>query len=311
MQRLSRSSLVWLVVLALSVLSVPTVLARDMGRPAGSAVDAAGELEVALWGQTKSGAVAERAAALEGALFGKVEEGPVLARLDRLREYLLPGREQSVVTRLSSLELALFAKVSVRPLSERLGRIEQELAGRPQEGPILERIAVDLKTVGLSQLNVARRAIPAGLPVRVRFLDAVRTDEAKVDQVLAYEVVNSVAAGGVTVIAAGTRGTAHVVSTRKAGPLGRDGRLELDFCTVTAVDGSLAPVTARESVFTPGRGDRSRAFAAGAGMAGVILMGPVGAAGSALVRGQEVEFAPGSELDLVTASGPEVNVLGK
>lgn len=153
--------------------------------------------------------------------------------------------------------------------------------------------------------------IPAGTPVRVRLVDAVTAETAQSGDTITYEVSQNVLVDGVIVIPAGARGTAHVVAAKPSGPLGRAAELELDFCTVTGVDGVLLPMASSSAKFAPHGAERSRALAAGAGMAGMALLGPVGAAGSVLVKGPDLVFPAGTEFELVTAARSEVIILDR
>ncbi|MGE5507548.1 MAG: hypothetical protein ACM3RP_03515 [Chitinophagales bacterium] len=251
----------------------------------------------------------ERTAALELQVFGEAGSGPVLPRLERLKEYLLPGKAQALALRLHAAEEALFERDSSQPLSQRLESLEKSLTGATATGPVVARLAAVLKTLGITAENPETIEVPGGTPVRVRLITPVSSAEASDDAALAYEVVEPVKVGGVTVIPAGSRGTAHIASATPARMFGKDAQLKLDFCTVTSADGNLIPMTAPVTTFAPNHPERSQTLAVGAGAAGVVLLGPAGAAGSLLVKGREVVFDAGTEFKLATAGPAKVSVL--
>lgn len=72
-----------------------------------------------------------------------------------------------------------------------------------------------------------------------------------------------------------------------AARLGKDGRVVLDFGRISALDGTQVPLKVDEKATER---NRSLEFAAGASMAGIILLGPVGLVSGYFVRGKDVQI---------------------
>ncbi|NLY52774.1 MAG: hypothetical protein GX063_07680, partial [Firmicutes bacterium] len=71
-----------------------------------------------------------------------------------------------------------------------------------------------------------------------------------------------------------------------------DGRLVVDFGTLSAIDGSPVALVMEEKATEK---NKSLELAAGAGMAGAILLGPIGLAGAWFVKGKDVVIPMGTE----------------
>lgn len=72
---------------------------------------------------------------------------------------------------------------------------------------------------------------------------------------------------------------------------GRDARIDIDFSSVTAVNGEKIPVTVGELAKQQAK---TVAGAAGASIGGMVLFGPVGLVGGAFVKGAQVTIPAGS-----------------
>ena len=120
-----------------------------------------------------------------------------------------------------------------------------------------------------------------------------------------FTVASDVIVDRTVVIKQGTPAQGLVVSITKPGIFGRNARVQIDFVQTAGVDGrpillspvSVTPASIREARDTGG--------AVGASMAGVILLGPIGLAGGALIRGGHVNVPAGAVA--VTSTAPQTS----
>ena len=84
---------------------------------------------------------------------------------------------------------------------------------------------------------------------------------------------------------------------------GRDGKLEVNFESVQAVDTTIVATVLGEKAKQE---TQSMAKAAGAALVGVILLGPIGVVGSAFVHGKNVVVPTGTLLYIQTQADTEV-----
>ena len=127
------------------------------------------------------------------------------------------------------------------------------------------------------------------VPVIIEFGKSLSSRKAKSGDSFTYTVVEDVVCHGVVVLVKGLRGTGIIESTRRAGTFGRDGRMSLHLGPVQAVDGTSVELGLPTEDSRPGE---SEGLAAGASLVGLAALGPLGLAGGALVKGDDVLFDP-------------------
>ena len=87
-------------------------------------------------------------------------------------------------------------------------------------------------------------------------------------------------------------------SVRKSGRFGRTGYINLDLSSIESMDSSNIKV----SIDSAGeKYDKKKiGMAAGASAIGCVVLGPIGLAGGAFVKGGEIEIPVGTEFDIIT-----------
>lgn len=286
--------------------------------PAGSAtvtaptpLAAMADAEKLFYGKEQTGSLVERINNLERDVFGEVQSGALFSRIDRLQAYLLINSAgvTSVATKLNALEWFFTRQLTKGSIIPRLQNLETLLYGSPRPGSAIQRIndLVQLTWPG-GKLDTADVKLPDKTLVRIKLLDEINSATNKVGDTIRYVVADDVSMGGRVVIPAGSPGEGVVVEVTSAGRLGRDGRVVVDFRTVSAIDGTPVPVRV-DLVAT--EQNKSLQLAAGASMAGVILLGPIGIVGAYFVTGKEHVIPVGTEFFVetqreITTSGLKV-----
>jgi hypothetical protein len=152
-------------------------------------------------------------------------------------------------------------------------------------------LLLSMTTQGVAQGQID---VPAGTQVPLSFSTRVDSSTAREGDPVTFAVAQDVLVDRQVVIRKGTGAQGLVVSVTPPGIFGRNARVHVAFVQTAAVDGlpiKLAPID-----ITPGnlRETKDTAGAAGASMAGLILLGPVGVAAGALVRGGHVTIPAGA-----------------
>src|SRR5690606_30248361 len=153
---------------------------------------------------------------------------------------------------------------------------------------------------------VAERTLPKGTLVKIELLTELNSEKSRPNDVVSYKVVEDVRIDNAIVIPAGTIGQGHVVSVDGAGRLGQGGFVTVDFGTVTAMDSTRVKVQVAERATEQ---NKSLELAAGASLAGVVLLGPIGLAAGYFVRGKAHIVPVGTTFYAETASDSKVNAL--
>lgn len=285
--------------LALLLLLVPALPAGAWEISSGPLVGLAA-LEKAAYGQEGAGSVLQRLERLEGDILGAKQQGPIVPRLEKLNQSLR-GPGESLLFRLGALEWFLNRAISREPLATRLSTLEQLVVGKAGTGPVgprLEELAALTWPEGKSGGTPVQ--VEKGTLVKIKLGTELNSETSKLGDKVKFQVSQDVKVDGRLVIPAGTPGEGRVIEVTKAGNLGRDGRVRVNFGTIQALDGQEFPVEVDEKATEM---NKSLQFAAGASMAGVLLLGPVGLVGGYFVKGKDVIIPIGTEFFVsVTAS---------
>lgn len=253
------------------------------------------QLEEIIFGRSQAdvASLVQRVEQLERELYGETRTGPLLTRVEHMYEELIAGGlGHSLLLRLNAVEWMLYQEISrTHPLGRRVEKLEAEVLGERKSGPIQPRIArlLDLVWPGGS-LNLKPVQVPAQTLVKIRLLAEVNSKENRVGQMIPYQVAEDVLIENRLVIPAGTESEARVTKVESAGSLGRSGRVELDFGTVAALDGTKVRLQVDEK-----SAKENTELAAAASVGGLVLLGPIGLVGGVFVRGSEHVIPVGTE----------------
>jgi len=291
------------IALVLSLALVLTLIPPAMLPGVSANVTPLGSLvivEEMLYGESQSGSLLGRIEHVEVDIYGQVQQGAVLMRIDRVLSFLQDSEGDGGLQLLLNLaEWGFSATLSgERPMVERLDNLELVLYGTTQSGTISERAEqLMLDVWGTTSLDVKRVSLPAQTLVKVSLSDTVDSSIAQVGDQVQYRVVEDVMIDGRVVIPLGATGLATVSEATAAGGLGKDGRVVLDFGKITALDGTQVRLKVDE---TATQRNRSLELAAGASMAGIILLGPVGLVSGYFVRGKNVQIVADTQFYVET-----------
>ncbi|MDI7247130.1 MAG: hypothetical protein QME92_06635 [Bacillota bacterium] len=296
------------VVAVVAAMIVATSLAPAFAQEQPTLFQSLAAIEVTLYGKELGGAIVDRVSRLEGDLLGKPQEGSVIDRIARLR--LLagggPGVGPSVGYKLGAVEWFVQRRVTSEPAVTKLEKLETMLLGTPGQGSVVARVD-HLAALCLPEgtLRTKDTMLSKGQPVRIRLLGKLDSSVTQKGQKVDIEVARDVVIGSELVIPKGTRGHGIVTEVSPAGRLGRDGKITLELKDVRTLDAVAVPLAFDESTQ---KLNESMQLALGAGLAGFIVFGPVGALGAFFVQGKDVNIPDGTEF--YVAVGADTKVLG-
>lgn len=296
------------VAMTISAIIVATSLVPALAQEQPTLLKSLAEIEATLYGRELNGAIVDRVAKLETELLGKPQEGSVIDRIAKLRRVAGggPGAGPSVGYKLGAVEWFVQRRVTSEPAVTKLERLETMLLGAPGQGSIVVR-ADHLAALCLPDgtLKTKDTMLPSGQPVRIRLIGKLDSSVTQKGQKVDIEVARDVVVGNELVIPKGTRGHGIVTEVSPAGRLGRDGKITLELKDVRTLDGVAVPLAFDESTQQL---NESMQLAIGAGLAGFIVFGPVGALGAFFVQGKDVSIPDGTEF--YVAVGADTKVLG-
>ncbi|MFO7311958.1 MAG: hypothetical protein C0P61_007825 [Bacillota bacterium] len=289
-------------VAALVLLTVaPSAPAQETSLPGMLAA-----VEQAIYGAEQAGSLVERVSRIERDVYGGTQSGPLLVRIQNVYGYLVGvGGPLNIGLQLNVVEYLVFQRMNTgAPLTRRLEDLERNILGTTQQLPLAERVRSLLELVWPSgELNVRQVTVPKETLVKIHLLTEINSGTSRVGQRVRYRVVEDVIIDGRVVIPAGAEGEGEITAVQSAGRFGQSGRVEVNWGTVPAIDGTRVQLNVSTRA-----AQQNQELAVAASMAGVILLGPVGLVGGLFVQGQEHVVPVGAQFYVEVAR--ETQALG-
>jgi hypothetical protein len=149
----------------------------------------------------------------------------------------------------------------------------------------------------IARAKRAGKELPRDTLVRIRMLDEVSSRNSSRGDRFRYEVVEDVVHERRTWITKGTRASGFLRKVKRAGRFGQNGKLEAAFGSVMTASGKPVLLTISKKATQQNNQDK---YAAGAAFVGLMALGPIGLAGAAFVKGEDVTIRKGAELYVTT-----------
>jgi hypothetical protein len=252
------------------------------------------KLEKLVYGKTYTGTYLDRLSRLERDLYGSERQGAIPARSTELAFKVSDSPSaESLWLQLRAVEWKSSQPIIETNLMEKLAAMETYLFGETQTGPIIKRVEqlISLWFVGgaIPQREVV---VPEGTVLDLRLLEEVSSETAKAGQVARLVVTTNVVVDGVVVVPAGSIAELTVKDAVAGSHAFKKAKLDVELKSVKAIDGtliSLVPASQDGSVAsTDVNQDQTTQLAVGASIAGLVLLGPIGAAAGFLVRADQI-----------------------
>ena len=251
------------------------------------------------YGTEQTGAILDRINKLEKDFDGKHRTGSMMVRVDALYdEVYTNSTKPSILAELNAIEWNINHEVSMNSVEERVADMEMSINGKTSEGTYKQRIkALSEASFGSATLPLAQTIVPANTLIKVALVDPVNTKNIKVGDTVRFKVASDVIVNGKLVFAKGEPGEGEVTKVTHARNFGRNAKLEIDFRQTKAIDGTDVDTFVGDEAKAE---MKSLAMAAGASLAGIVLLGPIGIIGGAFVNGKDIDLPEGTELYIQT-----------
>ena len=289
----------------LGVLLAAVMLVETMGLALAAApttmADKLAEVERTAYGTPQTGALLDRVNKLEKDFEGEhAPNDSVMQRVDNLYAAMFKNEiGPSLVTRMNAIEWAITQKVSMDSIQKRVSDMEIAMTGAPSEGTYRTRIeTLAGYAFGTKEIPLERTQMPANTLVKVSLVTPVNAKHLKAGDRIEIQAEEDVIENGRMLFAKGAPGYGEVVKVRQAAVFGRDAEVQIDFKTMRTMDGTDVAMTLGEASKEK---MQSMAYAAGASIAGIALLGPIGIIGGAFVKGKNVDLPAGTEIYIQTA----------
>ena len=261
------------------------------------------QIEMAIYGVTQEKPLIERVEYLEKELVGRTLPGTITNRVKQLKEFIISGtpEDPSVIFKINASQWMLEEKITSQPLITKIENLESILFGKTSSDVLAMR-AESIFDVCFKEgrPQVEEVVIPAGTLVPVRFLSTLSSKNNKTGETFKFQISENVFLDNKLIIPVNSEGVGEITKAKKATLLSRPGKLEIEFKSLSALDGtSLSLILGEEA-----KEENKRLYVAvGAGILGlIILSSPVGLVLGALVPGKNVKIEEGTEMFLQVES---------
>ncbi|MDR1019912.1 MAG: hypothetical protein LBL73_04055 [Synergistaceae bacterium] len=267
------------------------------------------KVESIVYGSPGTGGLLLRLSKVERDLFGMELPGSLTERQTALENFVEKGGsgQPSLLFKAAIAEWVTQRRVNTSmAFTERVDSLELTLEGEPQAGPLsarLERLISKLMPNGVSAEAVT---VPASTVIKSKFVNTLTVRNVKKGDMVALEVIEDCVTGGLLVAATGNRLFAEVTRVRMPRSFGRPSEIEVEFRDIEFIDSSLAQVYIGPESKKAMELDSATIGAAGASVAGAVLLGPVGLAGGFLVRGSDKQVKEGTQVFVETTEASSI-----
>lgn len=262
-----------------------------------SASDKILAVEMELYGMEQTGSLIERVSRVEFDMYGEAHAQPILERIDSLYAEVIGNPNSDAITftmRLNAVEMVFMKGISDKPAKVRLEDVERSVTGEVSTGPMVTRLN---NLVAMSfpdgNIKVETVTLPKDTLIKISIQKAMDSKVTKAGEEVPFKAEENIYIGDKIVVAKGSGGKAVVKKVVKSSGFGRDARIDLDFKYLIAVDGThiklgLGDIAAKAT--------KEQLGAGAAGVAGLLLFGPIGAIGAIFVHGKELTVPVGTML---------------
>jgi len=257
--------------------------------------------ETDTYGQPQTGAIMERINKLEKDYDGTHRTGSMMARTNAIYDSMYTNTSTpSILAELNGIEWTIRHEVSATPVQTRITDMETEVSGKTSEGTYTKRIrALADFAFGANQLPIELTTVPQNTLVKIALAEELTTKNVKKGDTVHFTVADDVIVDGRLIFAKGEPGTAVVEKVQQARNFGRNAKLELTDYKVKSMDGTIADAYVGEEAQ---KEMKQLAMAAGASLAGIVLLGPIGIIGGAFVKGKDIDLPAGTEMYVQTSA---------
>jgi len=257
------------------------------------------QIEMAIYGTTQEKPLIERVEYLEKELVGRTLPGTITSRAKQLKEFIISGtpEEPSVIFKINASQWILEEKITPETLIVKIENLENILFGKTSSDVLAMR-AESIFGVCFKEgrPQVEEVLIPAGTLVPVRFLSTLNSKNNKTGETFNFQIGENLFLDNKLIIPVNSEGVGEITKAKKASILSRSGKLEIEFKSLLALDGTSLNLILGEEA----EEENKRLYVAvGAGILGlIILSSPVGLVFGALVPGKNVKIEEGTEMFL-------------
>jgi len=253
-------------------------------------------VEEFFYGTEMTGALVDRVGTLEKDVSGKETRDPLLAKVDTLYSATFDNfvDQPSFLIKLNAVEWSLTHAVTTQPAKLRIENLERVLTGKLSTGSLNDRLMKLLKLAFTDgKVNIGNVTVMKESLLKIKLITPLSTRTSRPGDIVTFQAADDIHVDGSLVIPKGALGTGRVNKVAGAKNFGRDAELQVSFDNIEAIDGTIINTILGDKAKAE---NKSLATAAGASIAGIAILGPIGIVGGAFVHGKEVNIPADAEM---------------
>lgn len=261
------------------------------------AMDRVAEMEKLIYGVEQEGSLVERTNSLEEEIMGTTSNEAILTKIDRLYNYLYGSygsSQPSFLTKLNVVEWSFTEQLTEYPIITRLDNIEVFLNGQVNYGSLNSRIN-SLMQLAFNSNNLVMQQVvlPKDLLIKISINQTLNSKTAQEGEEVTFRAEDNIYVGNYLVIPKGAVAHGKISKVSQAKSFGRNANIKIDYTDVQTIDNTQVPILVGKLAE---EATKSMAQAAGASMAGMIILGPIGIIGGVFVKGKDYNIPQGAVL---------------
>jgi hypothetical protein len=264
--------------------------------PEKTVLDKVVAVEKFFYGTEMTGALVDRVSTLEKDIYGKESKDPLLTKADTLYSSTYENfiDQPSFLIKLNAIQWSLTHSVTVEPAKTRIENLERVLTGNLVTGSLNDRLIKLLKLAYTNgQVTTSNVTLNKDSLLKIKLVTPLSTSTNRQGDSFLFQAADDVYVDGHLVIPKGSQGHGVVNKVKGAKNFGRNAELEVSFNTVEAIDGTVINTVLGDKAKEE---NKSLVTAAGASLAGMVILGPIGIVGGAFVHGKEITIPAGVEM---------------
>ena len=266
-------------------------------------------IERYIYGNEQDASTTDRLKQIEEDLFGRTSGQIDSEKAKYLHDFIFTGSDQnpSMDMKLSYLEWKLFNATMEGSLEERLAKIDKQITGIKTNEPMAFRLEQQVHVIienGI--ISMHKVTIPAGTKLKVKVQKSITSKTAKKGDIVPMVIAEDVFINdSILVMTKGGIISPTIKNVRRGGRFGKTGLINLDLSTIETMDST--PIKVSIDAAGEKYDKKQIGMAAGASALGYVVLGPIGLAGGAFIKGKDITVPEGTIFNIVTREDCKVS----
>lgn len=294
----------------LSVAAAVVMLLTTSAFASNTMLEKTDDMEKTIYGHIQQGAIVDRAGQLELTLQGHENGGQVAQIVNRLyKEVVENDNKPTLKTTVDMLQWTYDGKITQSSLIEKMDVLERAILGRVSKDPLEKRINEMSKVLlgAENKLTYGAATIPSDEVFKVVINEPISTEENKEGDKFTFTVAEDIVIDNLLVVPEGTQGQGVISKLKKARSFGRPAEINMKFLSIPTVSNDL--FDAEQGKEAQERSE-TEMHAAGASVAGVAILGPIGMVGGFFVKGHDIEYPLNQAFFVQPVAAVDTNGIG-